>query len=192
MQSWMDPRAIWWNGRSQRCGVLPTPLCTGAGLLPPKCFLFPHIHGHPNQCTGGQSLKQPAGNDRGVEGYTLQLPQPSREGKSNVSSVLSPRFSNPNGTEPQLHTSGILPCGKPLAPVSLPHFSCWSILGNPPKLTTHTQSLVSGSICKGRCHLSHAQWASEPADLCSERYLGRRSKFRSYLNLGDPGSQRRK
>lgn len=39
-----------------------------------------------------------------------------------------PGSPTPKGTEPQLHTSGILPCGKPLAPVSLPHFSCWSIL----------------------------------------------------------------
>lgn len=116
---------------SPHCGALPTPRCIDTGLLPPKSFLLPNIHGHPSQCDGGQLVPEAAsGNDRGVEGYTLQLPQPSREGKSNVSSVLSPRLSNPNRTEPQLHTSGILPCGKPLAPGSLPHFSCWSILGN--------------------------------------------------------------
>ena len=43
-------------------------------------------------------------------------------------------------------------------------------------------------------YLHRHEIVDRPRDqaLCSERYLGRRSKFRSYLNLGDPGSQRRK
>lgn len=189
-QSGMDPHVVQRNGQSPPVVHCPHLLVKAPGSSQPRASCSPTFMGIQVNAMGvSQSLKQPSGNARGVEGYTLQLPQPSREGKSNASSVLSPRFSNPNRTEPQLHTSGILPWGKPLAPGSLPHFSCWSILGNSPKLTTHTQSLVSGSVCKGRCHLSHAQWASEPMDLCSERCLGGRSKFRSYLDLGDPGSQ---